>query len=97
MATVSRIFPRTGDLLLRDSIRTLVAKGINPLQTAMDHAHGMGLEFHVSQRTEMFRARRRSRSILHRLYAAHPQYRLRERDGTEITGLSYAFPKCRLT
>ena len=89
-------FPRTGDLHLRDSIRTLVAKGINPLQTAMDHAHGMGLEFHVSQRTEMFQsAPPFEEGFSTDFYAANPQYRLRDRDGTEITGLSYAFPEVR--
>ena len=89
-------FPRTGDLLLRDSIRTLVANGINPLQTAMDHAHGMGLEFHVSQRTEMFQNAPPFEEVYATdFYAEHPQYRLRDRDGTEITGLSYAFPEVR--
>jgi hypothetical protein len=89
-------FPRTGDVLLRDSIRTLVAKGINPLQAAMDHAHGMGLEFHVSQRTEMFQNAPPFEEVYSTdFYAEHPQYRLRDRDGTEITGLSYAFPEVR--
>jgi len=87
-------FPRVGDRFVAESIQILLSKGINPLKTAMEHAHSMGLEFHVSQRVELYTSPIFEESN-DEFYGEHPEYRLIDRDGTEITGLSYAYPEVR--
>ncbi len=89
-------FSRIGDRYAYESIQILKAKGINPLKTAMEHAHSMDLEFHVSQRVEQFcYAPPWETFFSTRFYAAHPELRLVDRDGTEVAGLSYAYPEVR--
>ena len=89
-------FPRTGDRNMAESYQALRSKGINPLKTAMDHAHSMGLEFHISQRAEMFQTGPPFEEIYTTaFYREHPELRIVDRDGTPITGLSYAYPSVR--
>ena len=89
-------FPRIGDKHLSESMRILKSKGINPLKTAMDYAHSIGLEFHVSQRTEMFQTGPPFEEIYStEFYRDNLSLRLVDRDGTQITGLSYAYPEVR--
>ena len=77
---------------IAESLRILRSRGINPLKTAMDHAHEMGLEFHVSQRSEMFQtAPPYEECFTTDFYRDHPEWRLRDIDGTEVTGMSYAY------
>ena len=89
-------FPRPGDHYMAESLRILRSKGINPLKTAMDHAHAIGLEFHVSQRSEMFQtAPPFEECFATDFWRDRPEWRLRDIDGTEVTGMSYAFPEVR--
>ena len=89
-------YPRPGDYFMAESLRVLRSRGINPLKTAMDHAHEIGIEFHVSQRSEMFQtAPPFEECFATDFYRDHPEWRLRDIDGTEVTGMSYAFPEVR--
>ena len=89
-------FPRLLDRNVSESYRILNAKGIDPLATAMNYSHEIGLEFHVSQRMEWFQAAPPYEELFTTdFYAAHPEYRLVDREGTEVTGMSYAFPEVR--
>lgn len=84
-------YPRPGDLFVAESYRTMRAGGINPLKTAMDYAHEIGLEFHVTQRSEMFQTGPPFEEVFSTdFYLEHPEWRLRDIDGTEVTGMSYA-------
>lgn len=47
-------FLTVGNRYWAESLQILHSKGIDPLKTAMEHAHNIGLEFHVSQRVEAF-------------------------------------------
>ena len=89
-------YPRPGDYYMAESLRILRSRGINPLKTAMDCAHEFGLEFHVSQRSEMFQtAPPFEECFTTDFYRDHPEWRLRDIDGTEVTGMSYAFSEVR--
>ena len=89
-------FPRPGDYFMAESLRILRSRGINPLKTAMDHTHEIGIEFHVSQRSEMFQtAPPFEECFTTDFYRDHPEWRLRDIDGTEVTGMSYAFSEVR--
>ena len=89
-------FPRPGDRVIAQSLRILRSRGINPLKTAMDHAHEIGVEFHVSQRSEMFQtAPPMEECFATDFYRDHPEWRLRDIDGSEVTGMSYAFSGVR--
>ena len=89
-------FPRAVDRNIAESIEILHGKGINTIKTAMDHAHRIGLEFHVSQRTQMFQMAPPYEEVYStEFYGQHPELRQIDRDGTIITGLSYAYPEVR--
>lgn len=89
-------FPRVGDRYTAESIHILTTKGIDPLRTVMEHAHSMGLEFHVSQRIEQFCTPPPWEELYSTdFYHKHPELRLVDRDGTEVAGLSYAHPEVR--
>jgi len=89
-------FPRPGDYYMAESMRILRSRGINPLKTAMDQAHEIGLEFHVSQRSEMFEMAPPYEEVFSTDFRRdHPEWGLRDLDGTMVTGMSYAFPEVR--
>jgi len=89
-------FPRIGDKYTAESLRTLAAKGIDPLRTVIEYAHSMGLEFHVSQRIEQFATPPPWEELYSTdFYHEHPELRLVDRDGKEAVGLSYVFPEVR--
>lgn len=89
-------FPRIGDRYIAESLQILTAKGINPIGTALEYAHSIGLEFHVSQRIEAFCcAPPWEEAFSTEFYKEHPEMRLIDRDGTEIAGMSYAYPEVR--
>ncbi|MSP13591.1 MAG: hypothetical protein EXR62_11615 [Chloroflexi bacterium] len=86
-------FARPGDRVCAESFRILREKGIDPLDTALAYAHDLGLEFHGSYRVGGWIAAPEEASYLTgRFYAAHPEWRCVDRDGTPITRMSYAFP-----
>ena len=89
-------YPRPGDLHMATSYRTMKEQGINPLKTAMDFAQDIGLSFYVSQRSEMFQAGPPFEEVYStQFYHDHPEWRLQDIDGTEVTGMSYAHPGVR--
>ena len=89
-------FPRPGDCYMAESLRILRSRGINPLKAAMDQAHEIGLEFHVSQRSEMFEMAPPYEEVFSTDFRRdHPEWGLRDRDGTAVTGMSYAFFEVR--
>ena len=89
-------YPRPGDFFMAESLRILRSRGINPLQIAIDHAHEIGIECHVSQRSEMFQTGPPFEECFTTdFYRDHPEWHLRDMDGTEVTGMSYAFAEVR--
>ena len=88
--------PARGTRQLVANLRGLDAKGINPLVTAMEYAHELGLQFHAYQRMG---------AGTHHLpndvtwtgpfYAAHPEWRCVDRNGLAIPRLSYAYSGVR--
>jgi len=89
-------YPRTGDRYIAEGLQILTSKGIDPLQIAMEHAHSIGLEFHVSQRIEAFQmAPPWEEFFTTKFYREHTEFRLIDKDGTEITGLSYTYLEVR--
>ena len=89
-------FPRIGDRFTAESFSILASKGIDPLKIAIEHSHGMGLELHISERVEMFfSAPPWEEFFSTSFYSEHPELRLVDRDGTQIAGMSYAYPEVR--
>ena len=89
-------FAARGTKQLVENLRSLNAAGINPLVTALEYAHELGLQFHVYQRMG---------AGTHHLphdamwtspfYAAHPEWRCVDRNGVAVPRLSYAYPEVR--
>jgi hypothetical protein len=87
-------FPRIGDRYIAESMQILRDKGIDSLRTVIDFAHEIGLELHVSCRMganassppweEFFTSR---------YFEEHPEFHCVDKDGEEVSRLSYAFPE----
>lgn len=76
--------------------RFLADKGINPLRVARDWAREIGIEFHLSQRTQCFSLHAPFEEYYSsRFFATHPQFRCVDRDGTITAQMSYAHPEVR--
>jgi hypothetical protein len=89
-------FPRVGDRHAAESLQALAEAGIDPLQTALEFAHASGLELHVGHRMEAFQMCAPFDAFFTgSAWHAHPEWRCRDRDGSEIARLSYAFPGVR--
>jgi hypothetical protein len=89
-------FPRVGDRHVAESLRTLAEAQIDPLATALEFAHANGLELHVGHRMEAFQMCAPFDAFFTgSAWHAHPEWRCRDKDGSEIARLSYAFPGVR--
>lgn len=77
-----------------ESLNTLNSRGLVPYKIAMEHAHSIGLEFHI-----MFRMGIGSypppMDSMGGLFAARSDLRIVARDGTPLPKLSYAFTEVR--
>lgn len=79
-----------------DSVRWLVANGINPLKVARDTAKEQGTEFHVIMRPAAWAAGYPFEELFaSRFYADHPEWRCIDHEGKEIMYMSYAVPEVR--
>ena len=88
-------FPSVEKRWAAESLKTAASEGIDPLKTAMEYTHSMGLELHVGQRVEAFAGPPPSEEFTTEFYREHPEFRSVDRDGLEIDGLSYAYPQVR--
>ncbi len=78
------------------TLQTLFKKGINPLQVAREAARAQGVEFHVMVRPAGWQAAMPlDETFNSKFYAAHPEWRCVDRDGTPAMYLSYAVPEVR--
>ncbi|MBI3941885.1 MAG: family 10 glycosylhydrolase [Chloroflexi bacterium] len=84
-------FQRDGDRVAAESFRTFKRKGIDPLKTAIDYAHSIGLELHGSYRVSGWYTPP-PEDMEDSFFQQHPEWRCLDRDGVEITRMSYAFP-----
>ena len=84
-----------GDLNVVESHRTLKEKGIDPLKTAIDYAHSIGLEILGSYRLAFWMFPPPEDNLggfSGRFAQAHPEWQCVDWDGRPIARMSYAFP-----
>ena len=79
---------------LYNSLHSLIDQDLIPFVVGMEHAHSMGLEFHVQLRMGMgdgtWEGEGEGGFAEH-----HPEYRILAKDGTPLAKLSFAFPEVR--
>ena len=78
-----------------ESFATLNRHGVNTLTTAMEHAQGRGLQFHVYQRMGAWAMPFPHESPTNALCVEHPEWRCVNRAGVRTGSLSYAFGEVR--
>ncbi len=89
-------FPSRGARLLAENLQALNDQGINPLTTALEYAHAIGLQFHVYQRLGAGTHHLPSDALwMSDFYLAHPEWYCVNGDGIPIPRLSYAYPQVR--
>ena len=88
-------YPSAESRWAAQSLKALADEGLDPLKTAVEYTHSMGLELHVGQRVEAFAGPPPSEEFTTEFYHEHPEFRMVDKDGLEIDGLSYAYPEVR--
>ena len=84
------------DRISAASVQTLIDKGINPVKTAADYAHRIGLEFHLYYRMETFTSQPPGDyATYERMVGKHPEWRCVNRNGRSMAHMSYAYPDVR--
>lgn len=79
-----------------ESLRLLLAKGINPLQVAREAAREQGSEFHVIMRPAAWAASYPFEELFaSRFYNEHPEWRCVDYEGKRVMYMSYAVPEVR--
>ncbi|MCC6590002.1 MAG: family 10 glycosylhydrolase [Bryobacterales bacterium] len=87
---------RVGDRLAAEAWRELRRKGIDPFRVALEHTHGMGMEFHATYRPAGFHFPvPEDEWNTGGVYDKHPEWRGRDRQGRPTPRLSYAYPEAR--
>lgn len=87
-------FPRVGDRLLAENMRLYLERGIDTMRVARDYTRSLGIEFHISLRMGAFQFQPPHDEVFTSpFYLAHPEWHCRDRDGSPISRLSYAFPE----
>jgi len=70
--------------------------GINPAKALIDYAHQRGWRFYFYVRSRSFSdAWPADPAFQSKFYRDHPEFRLADRDGTPVLGLSIAYPQVR--
>ena len=90
-------FQRQGDRMHGESWRVFRAKGIDPFEAALEHAHDVGLELHASYRVAGFHypPPLDYNSQGPTFYDYHPELRGIDRDGNRTPRMSYSYPAVR--
>ena len=87
-------YPRAHDKQFVENLRALIGQGLVPYKVAMEHAHGIGIEFYAMIRMGIgtYPA---PMDGFGGLSVERPDLRIVARDGTPLPKLSYAFPEVR--
>lgn len=89
-------FERQGDRLHAESWRMLLEEGIDPLKTALEYTHELGMEFHAAYRTAGFYYPVPfDQWNTGGLYEKRPELRSVEKDGSSAPRISYSYPETR--
>ena len=89
-------FPREGDGYYTDSVKTFIKKGIDLTQVAVEAAHSVGAKIDISLRPAAWHAPPPYEEFfVSDFYAAHPEWRCYDRDGTPVMRMSFAVPEVR--
>lgn len=89
-------FPGPEDERIAVGNRALADKGICPLRVAREWAREIGIQFHISQRTQCFSLQPPYEDYLSSgFFASHPHWRCVDRDGTVTAQMSYAYEEVR--
>ncbi len=79
-----------------ESLQALFAQGINPIESAANYVHDMGMKFNIYYRMENFTIPPPlNMQEEQRLIGKHPEWRCRHRDGRPMVHMSYAYPGVR--
>ena len=81
----------------------IIRQGINPLKTAIEYSHSIGLKFHLYQRMGGFGSIPaikhgnvyRDEQFTSRFYKEHPEWKCVDKEGRALLRLSYAYPEVR--
>jgi hypothetical protein len=77
-------------------VKSLFARGIDPVASVIKMCHSIGLECNLAVRMEAFALEPPYDGFfMSRFYAAHPELRCVDRHGRAIARLSYAYPEVR--
>ncbi len=79
---------------LYNSLHALLEQDLIPFVVGMEHAHSMGLQFHVQLRMGMGDGTWEGEGE-GGFAERHPEYRILAKDGTPLAKLSFAFPEVR--
>jgi len=86
------IFPRPGDRDIAESMKILRSKDIDSMKTAIEYAKNIGIKIYLSQRMGAFACNPPWDGIFTSdFYKNNPNLRCRDRDGSEVSRLSYAY------
>ena len=89
-------FVRDADREFAQSVQGLEAAGVHVLQVAREEARRAGAQFHVFVRPSSWQAAIPwEENFTSRFFAAHPEWRCVDRDGTPTLYMSYAVPEVR--
>lgn len=93
-------FPRRGDRQAAESLKQLVAEGVDTLKVVTDACHGAGMQCYASMRMNGdYPESYMDGGIAHLLNSSfwwkHPEFRVRGPKGEDKVHLSYAFPEVR--
>lgn len=79
-----------------ESIRELKRKKINPTKVLIDGAHDVGMKVHVGNRPALWSYHEPHADFFEsQFYRKHPKWRTIDRDGTEVSRMSWAVPEVR--
>lgn len=89
-------FRRPGDRRCAENLAAMIAAGEDPLKQAIDQAHAQNHKISMYLRPQAYTAEPPYDHILRsEFFAAHPEYRCVEADGTAVSKLSIAYPEVR--
>ena len=88
------VYPREGDRFIAESIKAMQARELDFYSAMIDHAHEMGIKVSLSYRMNAFTAEPPWDSVFTtKYYLDNPQLRCKDKDGSEISRISYAYPQ----